>query len=218
MHSPDSAPPEHPLRVLLVHGLGRTPVSCRSLARSLRRTGCATESFVYAAFAQSFDAIVARLVRRLESIAARGQYAVVGHSLGGVLLRAALPRLRGPAPRHLVMLGTPNRPPRTARLAAGFRPFRWIAGECGTCLANTDFYRHLPEPSVPYTVIAGTRGLRGRWSPFGADPNDGLVAVEETRVRDDDPVLTLPVAHTFMMRDRAVQAFVKQALGVSPAT
>ncbi|HEX6105548.1 MAG TPA: alpha/beta fold hydrolase [Gemmatimonadales bacterium] len=203
------------MRVLMVHGLGRTPVSFLRLAHTLRGCGCRTESFPYAAFAETFESIVARLVARIQRMARDPDYAVIGHSLGGVLLRAALPRVRGPLPRHLVMLGTPNRPPRAARLAFGALPFRWIAGECGACLSSPAFYAALPAPAVPYTIIAGTRGLPGRWSPFGGEPNDGLVAVSETRIRETDPVLTLPVSHTFMMSDRRVQAAICLALGLT---
>lgn len=151
---------------------------------------------------------------RLERLAAAGEYAVVGHSLGGVLLRDALARQRGAPPRHLVMLGTPNRPPRAARIAVRFPPFRWLAGDCGARLASTAFYETLPRPAVPYTVIAGTRGFGGRWSPFAGAPNDGLVAVDEARVGDGDEILTFPVAHTFMMNDRRVQRAVRAALGL----
>ena len=196
-----------------MHGLGRTPVSCFRLGRSLRRWGCEVESFPYAAFAQPYEVIVQRLVVRLETVAGRGDYAVVGHSLGGVLLREALARMYGPPPSRLVMIGTPNRPPRAARIAAGFPPFRWLTGECGVCLASPTFYDALPRPTVPYTLIAGTRGLRGRWSPFG-EPNDGLVAVSEARIAEEDEVLTFPVAHTFMMNDPAVQGAVGMALGL----
>ena len=45
---------------------------------------------------------------------------------------------------------------------------------------------------VPYTIIAGTGGPRGRWSPFGSEPNDGIVAVSETACAPDDVVLEFP--------------------------
>ena len=198
----------------MVHGLARTPVSLARLGRALRREGCATATFPYAAFAQGVESIVARLAATLDHLARENEVAVVGHSLGGLLLRAALPRMREPGPRHLVMLGTPNRPPRAARIAASMPPFRWIAGECGSCLASDSFYRTFQEPGLPYTLIAGTRGLTGRWSPFGSEPNDGLVAVSETLIRADDPVLTFPVSHTFMMNDRRVQEAICAALGI----
>ena len=202
------------MRVLLVHGLGRTPVSCLGLARALHRAGCRVESFPYVAFAQTYETIVRRLVARIERIAALGEYGVVGHSLGGVLLRDALARRTASPPRCLVMIGTPNRPPRAARIASLFPPFRWFAGECGARLANPAFYDRLPRPDVPYTLIAGTRGLRGAWAPFRGEPNDGLVALSEARIDEADEVLTFPVAHTFMMSNAAVQQAVRTALGI----
>jgi hypothetical protein len=202
------------VRVLLVHGLGRTPVSCLRLALALRRSGCQVEAFPYVAFAQPYDAIVRRLESRLERMAPRGEYAVIGHSLGGLLLRDALARAEGQPPRHLVMIGTPNRPPRAARIAVGFPPFRWIAGQCGAHLASAAFYERLARPTVPYTIIAGTRGPTAPWTPFRGEPNDGLVAVSEARIDEADEVLTFPVAHTFMMGHPEVQRAVRVALGL----
>ena len=200
------------MHVLLVHGLWRTPLSWRGLARHLRDAGYATELFGYVAVTQAYEAIVARLAQRVTELARREAYAVVGYSLGGVLLRAALPLVDGPAPRHMVMLGTPNRPPRLACRLSSLAPYRWLTGQCGSNLAAATFYAGLPVPAVPYTIIAGTKGPRGRWSPFGDEPNDGIVAVSETRVEDDDPVILLPVTHAFMLNDPAVQREVMRVL------
>lgn len=205
------------MNVLLAHGLWRTPLSFLMLQRSLRCGGHRTEQFGYAAMAQHYDSILDRLVTRLERLAIAGPYAVVGHSLGGVLLRAALSQLTGPPPRHLVMLGTPNRPPRLAGRLCRYWTYRRLMGECGLNLASPEFYAGLPVPRVPYTIIGGTAGPRGRWSPFGDDPNDGVVAVSETPIRDDDPVVLLPVTHTFMMNDAEVQAVVRRAMAPAGA-
>jgi hypothetical protein len=202
------------MNVLLVHGLWRTPLSFLALGRRLREWGYSTEQFAYAAVAQPYEVIVSRLAERLDRLARLGAYGVIGHSLGGVLLRSALPQATGAAPRHLIMLGTPNRSPKLARLLGGYWMYRRLMGQCGVNLASKVFYAELPQPTVPYTIIAGTAGPRGRWSPFGDEPNDGIVAVTETRIRDDDDALvTLPVTHTFMMNNAAVHRVIRQALG-----
>jgi hypothetical protein len=200
------------MNLLLVHGLWRTPLSFLLLVRQLRGWGHQTEMFGYAAIAQSYDAIIARLIQRVERLASAGPYAVIGHSLGGVLLRSALSRLTCPQPQHLIMLGTPNRPPRVAQSPGVRRVFRGITGECGVNLSNPSFYASLPVPLVPYTIVAGTAGPKGRWSPFGDEPNDGIVAVSETRIFDDDPLVLLPVTHTFMMNNARVQEVIRHAL------
>ncbi len=198
--------------MLLVHGLWRTPLSFLLMVRRLRGWGYQTKQFGYAAVTQEYDAIVCRLVSRLERLAADGPYAVIGHSLGGVLLRSALARVGGPAPQHLVMLGTPNRPPRLAQVFGVHWVYRRIMGECGVNLSSPLFYAGLPLPDVPYTIVAGTAGPTGRWSPFGDAPNDGIVAVSETRIRDEDALVVLPVTHTFMMNNARVHEVIHQAL------
>ena len=58
---------------------------------------------------------------------------VVGHSLGGVLLRAALNSLP-PAvrrPRHLFLLGSPVQPSRFAQKLGANPVYRGLAGDCG---------------------------------------------------------------------------------------
>src|SRR5215208_2312900 len=113
---------------------------------------------------------------RLERLGTAGPYGVIGHSLGGVLLRSALSQLAGPQPVHFIMLGTPNQPPRLARVLGVRWVYRRIMGQCGVNLSSPLFYASLPPPEVPYTTVAGTAGPRGRWSPFRDEPNDGIVA------------------------------------------
>lgn len=204
--------------VLLVHGLWRTPICMLSLGRRLKREGYGAQQFAYVSVIEPYERIVARLAAHLTRMAAAGPYAVVGYSLGGVLLRAALPRVDTPPPVHLVMLGTPNRAPLLARRLGTFAAFHLAMGESGSNLSQETFYRDLPIPAVPYSIIAGTRGPVGRLSPFGNDANDGIVAVRETRIRDDDAVIALPVTHAFLPSASVVQSRVVAILASATAT
>ena len=201
-------------KVLLVHGLGRTPLSLLLLARRLGREGYRTESFSYYAFAESHQRIVDRLIRRLRSLASEGApVGLVGHSLGGLLLRQALAEVPELPVRGLVMLGTPNQPPRLAQRVKHWRTFRLFARSCGEFLATPEAFAALPVPTCPCLVIAGTSGWRAKWTPFEGAANDGFVAVDETRIHPDASPVLLPVAHTFMMNDRAVQDAILELLG-----
>jgi pimeloyl-ACP methyl ester carboxylesterase len=192
--------------VLLVHGLGRTPLSLFGLASVLRRSGHRTRFFGYSSTCESVPRIVHRLTGVLRELATCGRpVGLVGHSLGGLFLRMALAEVPELRVHHLVLLGTPASPPRMARLAWKWvPPFRIFTRHCGRLLTAPDCFAALPEPRVPFTVIAGTAGPRGRWSPFGNEPNDGLVAVSEARVGSAEPVL-FPVLHTVMMDAEAVR-------------
>ena len=200
------------MNLLLIHGMGRTKLSLARLTSFLRRSGHTTEQVGYVAALEPFARIVARTRRRLEAIAARGEpYAVIGHSLGGLILRAVLDGVT-PAPRHFIMLGTPNQPPKMAQLLRRVWPYRLLCGESGQLLAQPDFLAHIPMPTAPYTIIAGSAGPRGRWSPFGGTPNDWVVSVDETQLQPDDQPIVLPVGHTFMMDDRRVRAVIVERL------
>ncbi|HEY7635757.1 MAG TPA: hypothetical protein VH763_09440 [Gemmatimonadales bacterium] len=203
------------MRVLLIHGLSRTPLSLFGLARDLRRAGHQTELVAYSGTLESYHGIVARVRRRLEGAARNGQpYAAVGHSLGGLMLRAALGDWSPawPLPRHIILLGTPNRMPRLARRFHRWWPYRLVNGECGQLLAQPRFFAELPMPPVPTTVIAGNRGWPRLLSPFGGVPNDGVVAVEETRLDAAVALIELPASHTFMMNNRRVRTTVREVL------
>ena len=200
------------MKILLIHGLSRTPLSLISLEWYLQKIpGWTTEHFGYMAFAESFDRIVERLRVRLQELSSQGTYAIVAHSLGGLLTRAALALNSIQKPKHIVMLGTPNQPPRLATHAWQLLPFRWWTGQCGLNLTNPDFFASLARIESPYTIIAGTGGPRGLLSPFGDELNDGIVALNETRLSDKDQIVQLPVMHTFMMNDSEVQQTVMEA-------
>jgi pimeloyl-ACP methyl ester carboxylesterase len=203
------------VRVLLIHGLGRTPLSLLGLARYLRRAGHQPQICGYVGALESYRAIAARVRRRLQVAAATDEhYAAIGHSLGGLILRSALadwpPGLS--LPRCVVMLGTPNRPPRLARRFHHWRLYRWANGESGQLLAQPDFFARLPIPEVPLTVIAGTRGWLRGGSLFDGEPNDGVVAVAETQLSPHTRVFELPASHTFMMNNQRVRALVREVL------
>jgi hypothetical protein len=201
--------------VLLVHGLGRTPLSMMMLGRSLRAAGHRPSLFGYVAAVERYEAIVGRLVRRMSALAAGGPYAAVGHSLGGLLLRDAIGRLASaPArPSHLVMVATPNRVPRLAPRAARWWPFRVFTGDCGTRLADAGYFASLAPPTVPVSIIIGDSGPRGRWSPFEGEANDGIVSVEECRLAGAVQEVRVPRLHTWISQDRAVSGLVMDALG-----
>ena len=82
-------------------------------------------------------------------------------------------------------------------------------------LADPQFFATLPRILVPYTIIAGTGGARGRWSLFGGDPNDGTVAVAETLVASNDAPILVSARHTFMMNHPDVRKAVRHALADS---
>lgn len=188
------------MRIVLVHGMGRTPLSLRRLAGRLRHEGYAPRQFGYLAAFEAFDDIVDRLARVLAEEAGR-PYAAIGHSLGGLLLRAAAVRLAADQrPSHIVTLGTPHVAPRLARRMNRRRLYRVVHGDAGQVLADPVRMAAMPAFVSPTTIIAGTRGPTGRWSPFGNEPNDGIVSLTEVEAPGTE-LVQVPALHTFLMND-----------------
>lgn len=196
------------VHALLVHGMGRTPASMLLLAARLRRLGFRPHLFGYSATLERFATIAARLTRRLQTFG-DGPLVGVGYSLGGLLLRAATAGLSPTdrRPDRLVMLGTPNHSPRLARSLKRHRLYRLVHGDCGQLLGDEDRMAALPFPAVPTTLIAGTAGWYGRRSPFGDEPNDGVVSISEVGWDGIEPI-RLPLPHTVLMNGRAVPRIV----------
>lgn len=204
--APPVASPERP--VLLVHGMGRTPWSMRRLGAALRADGHTVTYFGYLCAMDGFATIAKRLAAQLAAVP---PLVAVGHSLGGLLLRAACDAVPAPArPLRLVMLGTPNHSSRWARAMASVGVYRAITGDCGQLLADPARVAALPLPSMPTLVIAGDAGPRWPRTPTADVANDLVVAVDETRLAGCDHVV-LPLRHTYMMHAPAVIARVAEA-------
>lgn len=201
--------------VLFIHGMGRTPLSGWPLLRRLRQRGLGTTTFGYTTTFERFDAITLRLKSRLSKIAASGPYVVVGHSLGGVLIRAALDSLPKDVarPSHVFLLGSPIQPSRLARRLKNNLLYRAITGDCGQLLASSSRMNAIGALSVPATGIAGVRGLSNRGSPFGEEPNDGIVSVGEVSASWLSKQIQLPVIHTLLPASRLVAEAILHELG-----
>jgi hypothetical protein len=200
--------------VLFVHGMGRSPLSGWPLMYQLRQSGLKTEFFGYVAALESFDSIVARLRGRIERLAKQDSYVVIGHSLGGVLLRAVLNVLQEDVaqPRHLYLLGSPILP---SRLAVKLRKnivFRALTGDCGQLLGSGTRMNSIGSVKVATTGIVGVRGLMGTHSPFGQEANDGVVTVSEVGAEWFLVQVEVPVVHTLLPSSTAVANIILRGL------
>ncbi len=202
------------MKAILIHGMGRTPASMAILARRLRARGLATCALGYSATVEPFAPCVDRLAERIRRLSAGEPFVLVGHSLGAVLSRGALPKIADLPLSACVFLAPPQRACRAARFFSSHPLYRWMNGEMGQLLADPAFFADLPRPEVRTRVFAGTAGPRAPWLPFEGEPNDGILAVEETRARDDDEVIEVPALHTFIMNSRRVAEAIVEVAGV----
>jgi hypothetical protein len=172
------------VRAVLVHGMGRTPLSMLVLAARLRRRGLRPVFFGYSVTFESFLGCTERLRRFIDLRMGGSPFFAVGHSLGTVLLRYVYPQLRKP-PVACFFIAPPGQACRAARTLAS------------------------PVPSCPTRVYAGNAGPTGHWSPFGTEPNDGILSVKEATI-PGLPVTTVRKLHTFVMNAPIVADEIQQ--------
>ncbi len=196
-------------RVLLIHGLGRTPFSLTRLARVVRQSGYRPSFFGYSSTFEPLPKIVARLKLHLEQLQPT---VVLAHSLGGILTRLAMAQTQLTSLKHIVMMGPPNQPPRLAKWFMRRWWFRMFAGSCGEFLSSAQAYQQITTAPCDVTIFAGTAGPRGKLSPFGDDLNDSVVSVSETKLNEQTEPILVPALHSFMMNHPMVLEHVRGLL------
>jgi hypothetical protein len=185
------------------------------MAARLNAAGIRPSPYGYSAF-ERVEPCLDRLRRHVESRASDEPFVLIGHSFGTVLIRAILPKLDA-TPSACFLVAPVARISRAARTLAQWGMLEMAAGKLGQALVDEQFIGSLPVPKVPTRVYAGTAGPVGPWSPFGSEPNDGMMTVADTRI-DSVPVKTVPALHPFVMNsETVVRDIVDTVKGLSAA-
>lgn len=188
------------MQALFVHGMGRTPLSAMPLLWKLKRQRVKPYWFYYTVTFEKFASISERLQRKIARIASQGDYVLIGHSLGGVLIRDALAKLPEGTlpPKRVFLLGSPIRPSRIAYLLRNNLLYRLVTQDCGQLLASEDRMGCVAPCEVPTTCIVGTYSAPGLGRLFGKEENDSVVSRSEITADWITEEIQLPVSHSFM--------------------
>jgi len=198
--------------VILIHGMGRTPVSMLRLRRHLRHAGHHPMLFGYSPTFETLQGATRRLVRLIERRVGTAPCALVGHSLGTVIIRTALGQLENRMPTACFFLSPPMVACRAAKYFSRFWLYKLLTGEMGQLLASDAFMRGLPMAPTFTRIYAGTGGPRTRWLPFGMEANDLILSVSEATDRFKSLTVEVPVLHTFIMHSPQVYDDIVRSL------
>lgn len=202
--------PAPPSTVILVPGLWMPAAVLLPWQWRLQAAGHAVRRFAYPSWRNGLSANVEALARCLADTPGRPIH-LVGHSLGGLLILSLLARGRDERLGRAVLLGSPAL---GSHAAARLGASAWGARLVGRSLA--DWLRAPPPtlmPGIEAGIIAGTRSLGlGRLLGGLPRPNDGAVAVAETRLPGAADFITLPVSHSGMLLSAACAAQVAHFL------
>lgn len=189
--------------VVLVHGLWMNGLDMGLLKQRITSAGYQTRRFVYPSMKQCPSAN-AHLLQAFTAGLEAQRVHYVAHSLGGLVLRHLFHLYPEQRPGHIVTMGTPHQPSSAAWRLMNSRGGRLLLGKS----ADNGLLGYVPpwcDQLHPLGVIAGTLRLGlGMIVPGVPRPNDGTVAVAETRLEGMTDHVSLPVSHFGMLLSRRV--------------
>ena len=197
-------------KVVLLHGLGRTEVAMLILQSSLTEAGFDVYSFSYPSTDEPPDVLLEMVSDEINSCCIDSSETVhfVGHSLGGLLIRAYLGEHEVASLGNVVLLGTPNK---GSELADVEPDESWPsallerAGPTAQALRTgpEGFAASLSAPYYPVGIIAGTQDnpVANKWLPV---PNDGLVSVESAKLDGMADFVAVDLSHWQLRNDPVI--------------
>lgn len=185
--------------VVLMHGLARSNAAMWLLNLRLKKAGFHVKTVGYRSLNRTPEQIVEDISQQIDQCC-KGQtnkVHFVGHSLGGLLIRAYLQDNEVNNLGQVVLIGTPNQ---GTKVADYFQDKWWakIAGPTALALGTGEasFPKTLEDPYYPVGVIAGVSQNDNDDILPGLD--DGLVPVESTKVNNMNDFIVVFSGHSMM--------------------
>ena len=175
-------PTDRAEQVVLLHGLGRTAFSMIVLEQRLKAVGYRVHNIEYSSLTSDFDTAVEDVAKQARGMVREGSKVhFVGHSLGGLVIRALLEKQRPKLMGRVVMLGTPNK---GSPVIDALREHNatWMAG-----LSADKIGANFPKPDYEVGVIAGE--------------HDPLVPIERARLEGMKDFLVVQTEHVWLRYD-----------------
>ncbi|MFQ3249901.1 MAG: pimeloyl-ACP methyl ester carboxylesterase [Glaciecola sp.] len=193
--------------VILLHGLARKATSMNKLEKALKEQGFTAVNVDYPSTKHDIESLAESSIGDAIDKVERGSTInFITHSMGGILVRQYLRRHKIENLGRVVMLGPPNSGSEVVDILKNMPGFKAVNGPAGIQLSAKE--HGLPNQLGPANfelgVIAGSRSINLVLSTMLPMPNDGKVSVESTKLEGMTDHVTLPVTHTFMMRNPSV--------------
>lgn len=197
--------------MIIVHGLWMNGMESLLLRDRLEEAGFAPSLFRYPSTQAALPSLTAALAARMRSH--DGDVHLVGHSLGGLVVIETLEAERELPPGRVVLLGAPVQGSRAAGAVASWSFGPRLLGPLAVAELTRPRTRRW-QLAREIGLISGTRSVGvGRFLTDLPGPNDGTVAVEETRLPGATEHIVQDVSHLGMLVSRRIAESVGTFLG-----
>jgi predicted alpha/beta hydrolase family esterase len=202
--------------VILLHGLGRTPLSMKRIEWTLRKQNYRVINVGYPSTRVSIEEAADKWLNEVLKSRVTDSSAkihIVAHSLGGIVLRQYLTNHEIPQLGRVVMLAPPNHGSELADRLRNNCFYRLATGPAGQQLGTSESSgpNRLGPVDFDLGVIAGDRSLNPLFSSWIPGPDDGKVSVRSARVADAG-FLLVHKSHTWMAWSGAVNEAISNFL------
>jgi pimeloyl-ACP methyl ester carboxylesterase len=175
----------------------------RKFARHLEGLGYKVRNLDYPSTRLPIEKIAERIELEIEDAAEStdGNVHLIGHSMGGLIIRAVLKNYRPSNLGRVIMIGTPNKGSQVADFLQSVPLYKKLYGPAGQQLITdqSGFADIFGPVDFDLGIIAGNRTV----DPISSfiigysRPNDGKVAVENTKLEGAADHIVVATNHTF---------------------
>ncbi|RJP95628.1 MAG: alpha/beta hydrolase [Desulfobacteraceae bacterium] len=190
--------------VYLLHGLGRSKFAMWVLASRLEDAGFSVNNIGYSSINRSPEEILLDVSGQINETLPGNNQTVhfVGHSLGGLMIRAFLENTKIKNLGRVVLIGTPNR---GTTLVDNYQDSWWMQMAGPTALAlSTDkksFPNSIADPYYPVGIIAGISEDNDN-EDILPGKDDGLVPLESTKISGMTDMIIIQSNHWMLRYDQ----------------
>jgi alpha-beta hydrolase superfamily lysophospholipase len=203
--------------VVLLHGLGRSPVSMLRLDYHLSGSNYDVVNPAYPSTEQPIQQLASVVGTGVGECRERNATAIhfVTHSLGGILVRQYFQNHRVPEARRAVMLAPPNHGSEIVDRHRDEWWYRHATGVAGQQLGTgqDSIPNQLAPIELEIGIIAGTRSSDPWFAAAMRGANDGKVSVDSAKLAEMQDFLLVDSGHTFIMNTtkvvHQVEAFLR---------
>jgi triacylglycerol lipase len=202
--------------VILLHGLGRTPLSMKRIEWTLQKQNYRVINVAYPStritIQDAADHWLGDVLKNKTTDSA-AKIHFVTHSLGGIILRQYLSNQRIENLGRVVMLAPPNHGSEVAERLKNNSLYRLVTGPAGQQLGTSDSSvpKQLGPPHFELGIIAGDRSLDPLFSSWIPGADDGKVSVRSAAISGAD-LLIVHHSHTWMAWSARVDASIAHFL------
>ena len=192
--------------VILLHGLGRGKSIMTPMKEHLEKEGFAVSVVDYQSIGRIPEDILKDVAEQIKAFRSDTNQTVhfVGHSLGGLLIRAYLDSVKLKTLGRVVLIGSPSK---GTPFVDRFHDAWWLklVGPAAVSLGTDDksFPNSLHPPYYPVGIIAGISTIINN-EDYIPGEDDGIVPVESTKIVGMTDFILVNVSHSSLPKNETV--------------